>query len=86
MPKLNGVHFETAIIERCRRRECCIEEALIEMYLAGDFVHRGVFLKRSLGGEIQNVSILAAIGVYSDGCHEICAEKALELFCIRDIL
>ena len=27
--------FETAIIERCRRRESSVEEALIEMYLAG---------------------------------------------------
>lgn len=31
----------------------------------------GVFLKRSWGGEIQNVSILIAIGVGKDGCREI---------------
>lgn len=30
-----GIPFETAIIERCRRRKSFIEEALIEMYLAG---------------------------------------------------
>ena len=35
MPKLKGVAFETAIIERYRRRESSVEEALIEMYLAG---------------------------------------------------
>ena len=35
MPKLKGVAFETAIIERYRRRETSVEEALIEMYLAG---------------------------------------------------
>ena len=35
MPKLKGVTFETAIIERYRRRESSVEEALIEMYLAG---------------------------------------------------
>jgi len=35
MPKLKGVSFETAIIERYRRRESSVEEALIEMYLAG---------------------------------------------------
>ena len=34
VPKLKGISFETAIIERYRRRETSIEEALIEMYLA----------------------------------------------------
>ena len=118
IPKLKGVPFETAIIERYRRRECSVEEALIEMYLAGVSVRRveditealwgtkvspgtisnlnkkayehietwrsrkltgsypyvfvdGVYLKRSWGGEIQNVSILIAIGVNEDGCREI---------------
>ncbi len=36
-----GVAFETAIIERYRRRESSVEEALIEMYLAGVSVRRG---------------------------------------------
>lgn len=118
VPKLKGVPFETAIIERYRRRESSVEEALIEMYLAGVSVRRveditealwgtkvspgtisnlnkkayehieswrtrpltgnypyvyvdGVYLKRSWGGEIQNVSILVAIGVSQDGCREI---------------
>ena len=31
----------------------------------------GVYLKRSWGGEIRNVSILVAIGVSNDGCREI---------------
>ena len=35
VPKLTGISFETAIIERYRRRESSVEEALIEMYLAG---------------------------------------------------
>ena len=35
VPKLRGIQFETAIIERYKRRECSTEEALIEMYLAG---------------------------------------------------
>ena len=118
VPKLKGIPFETAIIERYRRRETSIEEALIEMYLAGVSVRRveditealwgtkvspgtisnlnrkayehieawrtrpltgeyayvyvdGVYLKRSWGGEIQNVSILVAIGVDQDGYREI---------------
>ena len=33
VPRLKGVSFETAIIERYRRRESSVEEALIEMYL-----------------------------------------------------
>ena len=40
IPKLKGVQFETAIIERYRRRESSVEEALIEMYLAGVSVRR----------------------------------------------
>ena len=118
VPKLKGVQFETAIIERYRRRECSVEEALSEMYLAGVSVRHveditkalwgtkvspgtisnldktayehidtwrtrpltgeypyvyvdGVYLKRSWGGEVQNVSILVAIGVNQDGCREI---------------
>ena len=35
VPKLKGVRFDTAIIERYKRRECSVEETLIEMYLAG---------------------------------------------------
>ena len=40
MPRLKGVSFEIAIIERYRRRESSVEEALIEMYLAGVSVSR----------------------------------------------
>ncbi len=40
VPKFKGIAFETAIIERYRRRESSVEEALIEMYLAGVSVWR----------------------------------------------
>ncbi len=40
MPKLRSLPFETAIIERYRRRESSVEEALVEMYLAGVSVRR----------------------------------------------
>src|SRR3981189_1319925 len=40
VPKLRQQTFETAIIERYRRRESSVEEALIEMYLAGVSVRR----------------------------------------------
>jgi transposase-like protein len=118
VPKLRHVPFETAIIERYRRRESSVEEALVEMYLAGVSVRRveditealwgsrvspstisdlnqkiferveewrkrpleaeyayvfvdGIWLKRSWAGEVQNVSVLVAIGVTTSGFREI---------------
>ena len=50
MPKLKGVAFETAIIERYRRRESSVEEALIEMYLAGVSVRRVEDITEALWG------------------------------------
>lgn len=40
MPELKGMRFTAAIIERCRRRETSVEEAMIEMYLAGASTRR----------------------------------------------
>jgi putative transposase len=118
MPRLRNMPFETQIIERYRRRESSIEEAMIEMYLAGVSVRRveditealwgtrvspstvselnqkiyvhidawrnrpiegnhpyvyldGIWLKRSWGGEVENVAVLVAIAVGSDGYREI---------------
>ena len=50
VPKLKGVTFETAIIERYRRRETSVEEALIEMYLAGVSVRRVEDITEALWG------------------------------------
>ena len=50
VPKLKGVAFETAIIERYRRRESSVEEALIEMYLAGVSVRRVEDITEALWG------------------------------------
>ena len=118
MPKLRKVPFESAIIDRYRRKESSVEEALVEMYLAGVSVRRveditealwgtrvssstvselnqriygrieewrtasiesehpyiyldGLWLKRSWGGEVKNVSVLVAIGVNQDGFRDI---------------
>ena len=118
VPKLRSLPFETAIIERYRRRESSVEEALVEMYLAGVSVRRveditealwgtrissntvselnkkiyvqieawrsrpiegehpyvyldGIWLKRSWGGEVRNLSVLVAIGVAKDGFREV---------------
>ena len=120
VPKLRSLPFETAIIERYRRRESSVEEALVEMYLAGVSVRRvedisealwgtrvspstvselnqkiyaqietwrnrpiegshpyvfldGLWLKRSWGGEVRNVSLLVAIGVNEEGFREVLA-------------
>ena len=118
VPKLRNLPFESAVIERYKRREISVEEALVEMYLAGVSVRRveditqalwgtrvspstvselnqkiavqieewrnrpitgehayvfldGIWLKRSWGGEVKNVSILVAIGVNQDGYREV---------------
>jgi putative transposase len=50
IPKLRQQTFETAIIERYRRRESSVEEALIEMYLAGVSVRRVEDITEALWG------------------------------------
>ena len=50
VPKLRQQVFETAIIERYRRREASVEESLIEMYLAGVSVRRVEDITEALWG------------------------------------
>jgi putative transposase len=50
VPKLRQHKFETAIIERYQRRESSVEEALIEMYLAGVSVRRVEDITKALWG------------------------------------
>ena len=50
MPKLRRQTFETAIIERYQRRECSVEEALMQMYLAGVSVRRVEDITEALWG------------------------------------
>ena len=50
VPKLRTQTFETAIIERYKRREASIEESLIEMYLAGVSVRRVEDITEALWG------------------------------------
>jgi transposase-like protein len=50
VPKLRKLPFETAIIERYRRREISVEEAMIEMYLAGVSVRRVEDITEALWG------------------------------------
>lgn len=118
VPRLRTISFETAIIERYKRRESSVEEALVEMYLAGVSVRRveditealwgarvsagtvsklnqkvyerieewrtrpllmsypyvyldGIYLKRNWGGNYENVAVLVAMAVNSDGQREV---------------
>ena len=50
VPRLKGIGFETAIIERYRRRESSMKEALTEMYLAGVSVRRAEDVTQALWG------------------------------------
>ena len=59
IPKLKGIPFETAIIERYRRRESSVEEALIEMYLAGVSVRRVEDISEALWGSRVSASTIS---------------------------
>ena len=50
VPKLRTLPFDAAIIERYKRREESVEEALIEMYLAGVSVRRVEDISEALWG------------------------------------
>ena len=61
VPRLKGISFETAIIERYRRRESSVEEALIEMYLAGVSVRRVEDITEALWGSKISASTISEL-------------------------
>ena len=61
VPRLKGISFETAIIERYRRRESSVEEALIEMYLAGVSVRRVEDITEALWGSRVSPSTISEL-------------------------
>ena len=61
VPKLKGISFETAIIEWYRRRESSVEEALIEMYLAGVSVRRVEDITEPLWGSKVSPSTISEL-------------------------
>ena len=73
MPRLKGVSFETAIIERYRRRESSVEEALIEMYLAGVSVRRVEAITEALWGSKVSPATISELNkksyVHIEGGH-----------------
>ncbi len=61
VPKLRKLKFETEIIERYRRREASVEEALIEMYLAGVSVRRIEDITEALWGTRVSASTVSEL-------------------------
>ena len=61
VPMLMKLPFETAIIERYRRRESSVEEALVEMYLAGVSVRRVEDITEALWGSRVSPSTVSEL-------------------------
>ena len=61
VPKLRTIPFESAIIERYKRRECSVEEALIEMYLAGVSVRRVEDITEALWGTRVSAGVVSKL-------------------------
>ena len=59
VPKLRSQTLDTAIIERYRRRESSVEEALMEMYLAGVSVRRVEDITEALWGTRVSPSVVS---------------------------
>ncbi len=67
VPRLRKATLETVIIERYRRRESSVEEALIQMYLAGVSVRRVEDITQALWGTRVSPGTVSALSkkVYS---------------------
>src|SRR5262249_44996270 len=76
VPKLRAQTFETAIIERYRRRESSVEEALIEMYLAGVSVRRVEDITEALLGTRVSPSTVSDLNKKIDANDRSLAQSA----------
>ena len=67
VPRLRSLPFESQIIERYRRRESSVEEALVEMYLAGVSVRRVEDITEALWGTRVSPSTVSELNqkIYS---------------------
>jgi len=59
VPRLRSLPFETQIIERYKRKESSVEEALVEMYLAGVSVRRVEDITEALWGTKVSASAVS---------------------------
>ena len=78
VPKLRWQAFETAIIERYRRRESSVEEALIEMYLAGVSVRRVEDITEALWGTRVSPSTVSDLNKKIYGTIEAWRNRPIE--------
>src|SRR4051794_40749484 len=78
VPKLRQQTFETAIIERYRRRESSVEEALIEMYLAGVSVRRVEDITEALWGTRVSPSTVSELNKKIYGTIEAWRNRPIE--------
>jgi transposase-like protein len=78
VPKLRHQTFETAIIERYRRRESSVEEALIEMYLAGVSVRRVEDITEALWGTRVSPSTVSDLNKKIYGTIEAWRNRPIE--------
>ena len=78
MPKLRKLPFETAIIERYRRRETSVEEALIEMYHAGVSVRRVEDITEALWGTRVSPSTVSELNQKIAGQIEAWRNRPIE--------
>jgi transposase-like protein len=79
IPKLRQQTFETAIIERYRRRESSVEEALIEMYLAGVSVRRVEDITEALWGTRVSPSTVSELNKKIYGTIETWRNRPIEV-------
>ena len=61
VPRLRSVEFTTAVIDRYRRRESSIEEALVEMYIAGVSTRRVSDVTEALFGASVSSSAMSEL-------------------------
>src|SRR5579863_7091346 len=78
VPKLRTLPFETAIIERYRRRESSVEEALVEMYLAGVSVRRVEDITEALWGTRVSPSTVSELNKKIYGTIEAWRNRPIE--------
>ncbi len=78
VPRLRRQAFETAIIERYRRRECSVEEALVEMYLAGVSVRRVEDITEALWGTRVSAGTVSKLNQKIYGQIEAWRNKPIE--------
>jgi putative transposase len=81
MPKLKGMRFTTAIIERYRRRETSVEEAMIEMYLAGVSTRRIEDVSEILWGSSVSASTVSSLNEKAFEAVEAWRSRPLERAC-----